>query len=480
MRPANQSSVLALDSTTGQENLPRSGALATKGLLFWIVMVAILLRLASALFQGNTVTILPGIHDQISYDGLARRVIEGHGFSFAEGHWPVTPAGEPTAHWSYLYTGYLAAVYSVFGAQPLAARLLQAVIVGVLQPWLTWRLGRRLLGPTAGAVAAAISAVYVYFFYYAGGLLTESFYLVGILWTFDVTFRILDRSHAAEQSGRAPWRLWLELGLALGVTGLLRQVFLLFAPFLFLWLWWNLPAKERASSTRNTLARLIRWSTVQGLLFAALVVVALIVPWTIRNYRAFGVAAPLNTNAGFAFFWGNHPVHGTHFVPLLGEQQYRDLIPQELLHLNEAELDRALLQRALGFIAADPLRFVQLSINRASEYFKFWPTAESGMVSNISRVLSFGLMLPFMLYGLWLAAGLLRQPQSATQRAELTLLLLFMVVYTGIHLASWTLIRYRLPVDAVLILFAGLGLVTIAEHFGLHVSTTAKTTTYRR
>jgi fumarate reductase subunit D len=53
------------------------------------------------------------------------------------------------------------------------------------------------------------------------------------------------------------------------------------------------------------------------------------------------------------------------------------------------------------------------------------------------------------------------------QRANLlfhpaSLLLLFVAVYTAIHLLSWALIRYRLPVDAVMLVFAGLALVELA------------------
>jgi hypothetical protein len=37
------------------------------------------------------------------------------------------------------------------------------------------------------------------------------------------------------------------------------------------------------------------------------------------------------------------------------------------------------------------------------------------------------------------------------------------MVYTLIHLLTWTLIRYRLPVDAVLLIFAALTIVEIAN-----------------
>ena len=122
-----------------------------------IVLLSLFLRLASALLQGNTIQTLPGIYDQHSYDLLARRVLEGNGFSFATNWWPATRAGEPTAHWSYLYTLYLAFVYQLFGAHPLVARLIQAIVAGVFHPFLAWRIGRRLFGSRAGLIAAAIS-----------------------------------------------------------------------------------------------------------------------------------------------------------------------------------------------------------------------------------------------------------------------------------------------------------------------------------
>lgn len=198
---------------------------------------------------------------------------------------------------------------------------------------------------------------------------------------------------------------------------------------------------------------------------ATLVLALMIVPFTIRNQRAFGTFVLLNTNAGFAFFWGNHPVHGTEFMPLLsgGAGQYYDLIPDELLPLNEAKLDKALLERGIRFIADDPGRFLVLSVSRAEEYFKFWPSADSGLVSNVSRVGSFGISLPFMLYGLWLALAKTWKSRTAEERWNIILLLTFILIYTGIHLMSWTLIRYRLPVDALLILFAGLGITTLLE-----------------
>lgn len=429
-----------------------------------IILVSVALRVAAALVLGNEVTEQPGIADQLSYHALGQRVADGWGFTFAEGHWPATPAGEPTAHWSFLYTLYLAAVYTLVGAQPVAARLLQAVVVGVLHPWLAWRVGGRLFGERAGVLAALFSAVYGYFAYYAAGLLTEAFYFVGILWTLDAATRLAARVRAADDDPRRSgvgetWdvRGWVELGLAIGLTGLLRQVFLVFAPVLAFWLLW-VTAGPRGRLSWERVRR-----PLAGVAVTATVAVLLVAPWTIRNYRAFGTFVLLNTNAGFALYWGNHPVHGSQFIPIFDGEFYGRLIPDELRHLNEAAMDRALLGRAVEEIGRDPGRFLRLSASRVREYVRFWPSQDSGRVGNAVRLLSFGVFLPFMAFGLVVAIRTVRDRKEERLAPGASLLGLFVVVYTAIHLVTWTLIRYRLPVDVVLLVFAAHGVAYLTS-----------------
>jgi hypothetical protein len=191
------------------------------------------------------------------------------------------------------------------------------------------------------------------------------------------------------------------------------------------------------------------------LLTATVVLLVAILPWTVRNYLAFHRFVLLNTNAGFAFYWSNHPIHGQNYPATLTDwDAYIRLIPPELLSLDEAELDQTLLKRGLGFVRDDPRRYLLLSISRFDDYFMFWPSTESSLISNVSRSLSFGLWLPFMAYGLVVHV---RRSFSS----EILILYLFIIVYSVIHLLSWSLIRYRLPVDAVLIVFAGATLVEI-------------------
>jgi 4-amino-4-deoxy-L-arabinose transferase-like glycosyltransferase len=426
----------------------------TKTERYWlviIILVAVFLRGAAAFYLGDQVVVVPGTFDQVSYDMLAQRVLDGQGFTVVQSWWPNTPAGEPTAHWSYLYTLYLATIYSLVGYHPLVARLLQAILAGVLMPWLVYRLGRYNFNYKVGLVGAGLIALYIYFVYYAATLMTETFYIIGILWILDLAVRLGQPTNQTPN----PYlkRQWLWLGLALGLTVLLRQAFLLFIPVLFGWLLWR-SYRYQAHSLLQMIGTLVG---------ATVILLLLIAPWTIRNYRAFDTFVLLNTNAGFAFFWGNHPVHGYNFISILPPDgpSYQELIPPELAGLNEAELDRALLKRGLAFIQAEPGRYLILSVSRFEDYFKFWPALDSSLISNVSRVLSFGLLLPFMLYGFFYY---LRRSLSS----EALILYLFIVVYTTIHLLSWTLIRYRLPIDAVLLIFAGAALVKLQEKLSQH------------
>lgn len=425
--------------------------------LRWIIVVSVLLRVAAALFLGNTVDEMPGVADQLSYHTLAGRVLDGHGFSFEEGWWPATHPGAPTAHWSFLYVGYLSAVYALVGAHPLAARLLQALIVGVLHPLLTWRVSRRLFGQEAAALGAAMVVTgYVYFIYYAGALMTESFYILAILWGFDLALRLGWRG--PEASG-APWSLWVQLGLACAAAVLLRQAYLFMLPLLMLWILFAIWRRERLTWSVGPLFR----RYVPRALVTTGVVVLMMAPFTVRNYRVFGQFVPLNTNAGFAFFWGNHPIHGHEFLPLLPDSgpTYGDLIPGELRALDEAALDKALLARGIQFVVDDPVRFLDLCRGRIVEYFTFWPTADSGAVSNASRLLSFGLLLPLLCGGLAMSLWKMIQGEGREFHAGAVLLVMVASAYTLMHVLTWALVRYRLPVDAVLAPFAGAALAAL-------------------
>jgi hypothetical protein len=118
-------------------------------------------------------------------------------------------------------------------------------------------------------------------------------------------------------------------------------------------------------------------------------------------------------------------------------------------------MDKALMQVGIQFVLDEPGRYLLLSLSRLRAFFHFWPSPGTTLLHNVGRVASFGIFLPFILYGLWLS---LRRPGFVRQNL---LLYLFMAAYTTIHVFTWAMVRYRLPVDAVFLLFAAWALVDL-------------------
>ena len=95
-------------------------------------------------------------------------------------------------------------VYRIAGPHPLAVRLLQALLAGLLLPWLTYRLARRMLaspspehrrgsgaqergpgGEVVPLLAAFLAAIYAYFVLYGAMVQTEAFYICALLWSLE-------------------------------------------------------------------------------------------------------------------------------------------------------------------------------------------------------------------------------------------------------------------------------------------------------
>lgn len=428
-------------------------------ILLAILSVSVILRVAVAFYLGNKIDAPPLLTDQRSYDALGARLIAGYGFSFDRGWYPFTPANSPTAHWSFLYSLFVAAMYAIFGPNPLSVRVVQAILGGILLPWMVYRFTWRLCRATAtnplgvqiaqrggdeetiSLLAAGGAAIYFYFVLYAATLMTETFFIVALLW-------ILEQSIGVSQ--QPTLRRGLQLGVGLGIAALLRQSILPWVAVLAMWLLWT---GWRSHLLQPMLKVLV---VAVGLLGLA------ILPFTIRNYTVYHELLLLNSNAGYAMYSAQHPQHGVAFQAYTGMP-----IPDGLNGLNEAQLDRELMRRGIQFVLDDPGRYILLSISRASSYFEFWPSPDTSAINNIGRVGSIGLFLPFMIYGLYLAlrwAG----PRALHSwvrfsTTPLALVVLFMAFYSLLHIMTWAMPRYRLPVDAVALPFAALGITRLAQ-----------------
>lgn len=401
-----------------------------KGWLWAIVGLGFLLRVGVALWAGNRTDPMPWAYDQVFYHDVALNLIAGKGFVFTQPPWPFIEPGAPTAYFSFLYQPFLAAVYLVFGPSPLAARLVQAPLCS-LMPWAVYALTRRLLDGSqrwagrAGVVAlaaAGLTAFYPPFVYYAGVLMTEGVYLLVAAWALAMTAAL-----AQAPSGRR-WALW---GLAVGLAILLRQVFLPMAALLGLYVLWQRKARV----------------PVGHLALAGGVVAALILPWTVRNYRVFDRFLLLNSQSGQVLWNANHPDHGVRFTSAMIP------IPPELEGLNEVDLSKELGRRAMQIILDDPVRFARLSLNRLGLYFMFVSDNPASSALGVAmRVFYLAACLPLM------AAGVLL---SLREARRWIMLYGFVAAYTAVHVISWVQYRYRMLVDLALMPFAALAWVAL-------------------
>ncbi len=435
--------------------------------LVGVLAISLLVRLVLAFALGDHPGQMYGADDQATYDTLAQRVVAGYGFSFPRFWYPFTPANSPTAHWSFLYTLYLAGVYAIFGHHPLAARVIQVLLSG-FNIWLAYRLGRRLFNDTAGLAAAALTALYAYFIFFNAALMTQTFYILTVLAALDLSLSL------AKKPTR---RGWILLGLVIGAGVLLRQSLLLFTPILVAWLWWydrhspQVTGHKSHNSGSLTSVAHSGWVRrdgvlpflISGPLLTFAIIALVILPWTLRNYVTYHDFLLLNSNGGFWFYSSNHPNQGTNF-----DQTYVAPIPRNLSGLAEPALDRALYHEAVGFILADPRRFLVLSLNRTKDYFWVLPSDNSSLMSNLSRVFSFTLYLPFMLYGLFL---------SGRQWRTCLPMYLYVAFDAAFCLISWSAPRYRLPSDAVLMPFAGLAVANLVTALQQSLSRTSRAQT---
>ena len=390
--------------------------------LLWILVAAFVLRLAAALLLGNQVRGLSGAQDEITYSMLGHRFVQGFGLTFPQNWYPWIKANTEQAYFSDAISYYLAAIYALFGYQPLAARIMTGLL-STLSVGLLYLLSTRLFGRTVGLAAAAIAAFYAYLIYYGVTLVTEPLFILALLLTMLLTYSILDRPTL--------WK-WLALGLVLGLAVLMRMAVIFFVAALIAWLFLRV--------------RQQRWR----ILIPVAVIVLAVAPFTWQNYQMFDRFLLLEANFGHVFWNGNHPDSLGNFHP------YRVFpIPPDVLALdNDVEITNELLRRGIQNILNDPGLFVMLTITRLREFFLFWPTSESDILANLLRVFSFGIMWPFAAAGLWL---------SRRQWRDLLPIYIFMLMHTGIYAVTWTMIRYRVPLDAFLIPFAAVAAVRLYQ-----------------
>lgn len=333
-----------------------------------IFLVALGLRLIPVLL---TRQLSIGLDDMFQYDMLARSLASGNGFRWYApadlariapylhlnpADLSLDPRGMLTTFRAPLYPAFLSLVYSVNGINSgrfFAARLVQALLGALLAP-LTYWVGLSIpflasttlvQGPIAPSPAddrssrsaAWIVAAYPMLLIFPLALATENlFFLLALA-------SVLAFLQLAKPAASTRIAVWAALaGLLLGLAALTRSVILPFGGLAILWIWRTLRHPRLA-------------------VIAALVMLATVAPWIIRNSLLDHKLTGIETSMGYNLYVGYHPQStGTFtFGPSL------DLLSV----LDDKQRDEIGTQQAIGFIRADPGRFPYLAIRRLGYFF---------------------------------------------------------------------------------------------------------------
>jgi hypothetical protein len=407
-----------------------------------IYFVALVLRLVPVILSSGLGI---GLDDMFQYDMLARSLAAGNGFrwyaqpdlnliapyvKFDLSTVDYDPArGVPTSFRAPLYPSFLALVYFIFGNSSqrfFAARLAQAILLGAPLAPLTYWVSKHLFPPSLSGekcarISAWVIACYPLLLVYPLGLGTENPFFVLLLAAFFFLLQSIEHPSAS--------RLLLS-GFFLGLTALTRSVIL---PFAF-----------------AAFCLLLFLHRKRALLFI-LAFFLTITPWIIRNSMLHHKLTGIETSMGYNLYLGYHPQGNGSFVfgPSL------DL----LTILDDAQRDRVGTEKAIGFIEAQPERFVPLAINRLGFFFGLEKRVLMYFYSNnllgyvplpgLLAISAF-LLLPFVVVSVSAALGLIYLRNTA----EHILLILLFVTYILPHVLILSEDRFHLALVPYLAILA--------------------------
>lgn len=270
---------------------------------------------------------------------LARAMNIASGEGYSEG-------GLPTAYWPVGYPGFLAGLFVVFGKASIVGKVANLVLAcGTF--YLVLQLTRNLFkSETAARIAVLLLAVYPNNAAYAPILLTETYF----------TFLLLLGTYLLlMQRG---WAWSIASGLVFGLAVLTKPQ-IVFLPAILVGLQ-IISAQERISLVRSATAGIV--------VYVALV--AVLVPWSLRNERVFGERVLLSTNGGMSLLIANNPsVHG-------GFDERDPLVAKARFSVaDQVAADRRARALALAWISTNPGRFLVLMPLKAWELW--WKDGEA-------------------------------------------------------------------------------------------------------
>jgi 4-amino-4-deoxy-L-arabinose transferase-like glycosyltransferase len=381
-----------------------------------IFFAALVVRLSFLYDLSDSPSFLHPLVDAKTHNSLARILLESN--------------ETPTAlFWrSVFYPIYLAATYLLSDSSILVAKIFQAFL-GASTCLLTYRLGRRFFGESAGVIAGAITACY-------GPLLFWESELVAAGWAAFWTIALLLLALRTQESRSLGSHF--AFGLIGGAAVLTRPSFLPFVLFTIVWLGWS--------------ARRAHGKRVFGqLAIASFGFLLLTLPTAIASHRIAEHASFLPRAGALNLYIGNNPdrCETLHIRPGSDWKELQRRAEREGYD-ERAEQTRFFRDQVIDYATAEPWGFVGGILHKLVQFangreiprnvdvyaFRAWSPMLSVLVWKFGNFgFPWGLLFPFALVGLALA-----------RRAVPVPLLILVGTYPLVIALTFVAGRYRVPI----------------------------------
>ncbi len=355
---------------------------------------------------------------------IARSICEGHGFSS-----PFFDPSGPTAMLPPAYPYMVALCMKLFGGFTVAttmAILSLNSLFASLTVFPVYFLAKRVLDERTARVSGWTWAFFPYSIYLASGRIYSdplTCLIASLLWW--QTLRL------EKTSALGDWLVW---GLLWGAAGLVSPVLLGPLPFLAVWL-----------AVRRSRAEL-PW-LVPGLA-SALILVAVVTPWTVRNYRAFGRLIPLRDGFWMEVHVGNNG-DTSDVTPDSAHPTTSPIEYAQWRALGEIGYMDAKKAQALDFIRQHPGFFVGVSarhvVNMWTGFWSLDPKFLADEPFHIPNTIFATAMTLLMLGGL-------RYAWLNGKGQDVFPLVLILVTFPMVYYVTHSSMDYRHPLDPIIVI----------------------------
>ncbi len=410
-----------------------------------IVLAVLLPRIAWFLLLGGDLP-LPQ-RDQGLYISMTGRIAEGEGLSYSrEMGWlrsnmttesvflnnfcmdpeylfGIVPVETPTASIEPGYPLLLASLFMITGPCTGAVFLLNSIFA-LIGAWAVWKLASENWGEKQALLAALIWSFYPYYIYYSAYAMTDMIHISMLPLIMLLTLRSASKTRAGFTSG-----------LASGILFLIRSTAIFLVPLQLAWLFFKR-----------------KWRT------ALLVVTGFVlccIPWILRNQLVLGSPVIMPTKGSLNLWMRNNPsmlaIEGISIPGFIEDGiNRRDLLEYPPMDGLDTELARSvlLMDRAKEFIFANPLLFSYLTLVRSGLFLTPFGGTLENMTAKMAGILIY---LPMLFIA---AAEAFRRRRDG----RIILLVCFFIIYLGLHSLAHGGVRYRLPVDTILIVLTSLAI----------------------